>query len=240
MPKAKNKTTGVIYGLYDPRDGQLKYIGKTVDLKNRIANHLIPSVLKVNTKKNNWLKKIKELGLRPIVKILKECAFVELNYWEKEFIKKYKPIKNDTPGGDGWPVGRKQSSFTIKKLVKSTSKAVIARHKETEKELNFTSIASAARKLKTNQEQLHWCLRGNGLSCKSYYWRYANEEFVEPRKKKTYRTIVGTNLETGEKLLFEKIDDVKSLGFSPKCVQGVCSKEERKAHRGYSWEYLNE
>lgn len=45
-----------IYSLKDPRDYQIKYIGKTIDVNRRLKEHTKPYNLRTNSLKNNWLK----------------------------------------------------------------------------------------------------------------------------------------------------------------------------------------
>lgn len=53
-----------IYGLIDPRDGQLRYVGKTVQpLHNRLLRHV--STTCVTTHVYNWILSLKAEGLRP-------------------------------------------------------------------------------------------------------------------------------------------------------------------------------
>lgn len=59
--------TVYIYGLYDPRDGALRYIGKTIGLKVRFGLHMSETR---NTHKNQWLRQLRELGLKPEMRVL--------------------------------------------------------------------------------------------------------------------------------------------------------------------------
>jgi group I intron endonuclease len=94
-----------IYTLKDPRDYQVKYIGKTIDVNRRLKEHTKPYNLKTNSLKNNWLKHIIGLGHYPIMEILEECN--KLNWEEKEryWINYYRELgfdlKNMTNGGEG-------------------------------------------------------------------------------------------------------------------------------------------
>jgi hypothetical protein len=70
--------TGFIYGLLDPRDGMLRYVGQTVyRLKSRLSGHLHD--YKKLTKKGRWISELKALGLRPSIVLLGEYPRPELN-----------------------------------------------------------------------------------------------------------------------------------------------------------------
>jgi predicted GIY-YIG superfamily endonuclease len=61
-----------IYSLKDPRDYQIKYIGKTVDIDRRRKEH---SQIHRNKKsrKNSWVAHLVKNGMQPIMEILEEC-----------------------------------------------------------------------------------------------------------------------------------------------------------------------
>ncbi len=93
-----------IYGLRDPRDDVIKYVGKTNDLRKRLNYHL-KGAGRHQTPKNNWLLKLKSLGLKPEMMVLEE---VPENKWEDaerswiEFFRcKSDQLKNICDGGKG-------------------------------------------------------------------------------------------------------------------------------------------
>lgn len=91
-----------IYGLIDPRDNEVKYVGKTFRLDRRFKDHLIE---KGNTLKTAWIKKLKKLNLIPEMFILDETNIENCNFWEIYWINQMKcwgfNLKNMTKGGDG-------------------------------------------------------------------------------------------------------------------------------------------
>lgn len=56
----------------------------------------------------------------------------------------------------------------------------------------------------------------------------------ETMLKKTGKAVVGTNQQTGEKIKFNSVNDVVTLGFQPSCVSNCCNGK-RKSHGGYTW-----
>ena len=58
-----------IYGLVDPRDGEIYYIGKSDDPKRRLVEH-IGDVH--NKRKRQWIEELDVSGLRPIVIVLEK------------------------------------------------------------------------------------------------------------------------------------------------------------------------
>jgi hypothetical protein len=75
-----------IYGLIDPHNNKIKYIGKAKDPHNRFKSHLS----KPSTLLNPWFKKLKSEGKEPILTILEVVEKYNALDIEKEYIKKYK------------------------------------------------------------------------------------------------------------------------------------------------------
>ena len=93
------------YGLIDPRNGEMRYVGESKNLKQRLQRHCSPSKLKTNSHKNNWIKQVLATGLRPEI-ILLETYDTEQEALdaEVELIAYYRYIgcdlTNRTKGGD--------------------------------------------------------------------------------------------------------------------------------------------
>lgn len=92
-----------IYGLIDPYSFKVRYIGKTVRLKERLQNQLNE---KANTYRSHWLQHLKSKGKKPIQVVLQTLDDSE--DWQAAEIKwisiakKYNwPLVNCTDGGDG-------------------------------------------------------------------------------------------------------------------------------------------
>lgn len=95
-----------IYGLIDPRDNRIRYVGKTKrDLDKRLNEHLMNVYLKNNTYKNKWIKKLLKLQLCPIIILLEECNEngweLREEYWIRYYKDKYNDLTNATSGGEG-------------------------------------------------------------------------------------------------------------------------------------------
>jgi hypothetical protein len=63
------KPDWVIYGLADPRDGNVRYVGYTHNPNQRLQGH-IKHTSKQDTHPGRWLKNLKLQGLRPAMCIL--------------------------------------------------------------------------------------------------------------------------------------------------------------------------
>jgi hypothetical protein len=78
-----------IYGLKDPRNQEIKYIGSSYSPSKRLQEHIYDTK-REKTKKSNWIKKLLLLDLKPEIEILKNSNDEEYLYWESFFIKYFK------------------------------------------------------------------------------------------------------------------------------------------------------
>lgn len=78
-----------IYGLCDPGSSTIRYIGKTVNIKSRLAQHLYKA--QTTTYKMNpcavWIDELKLNGQRPDLIVLEETTEDEWEAKEQEWIK---------------------------------------------------------------------------------------------------------------------------------------------------------
>ena len=92
-----------IYALSDPRDGRVRYVGKTNNPKRRFESHIY-DMHGANPRKENWIKGLLRLDLKPDMSILEECADGEWEYrerhWIAEYRKQHDDLTNLTDGGD--------------------------------------------------------------------------------------------------------------------------------------------
>lgn len=51
------------------------------------------------------------------------------------------------------------------------------------------------------------------------------------------RSVIGTNIETGETVCFVCLNDSRMSGFDPACVCDCCQGKRNK-HKGYTWRYV--
>ena len=107
----------MIYGLVDPRNGQLRYVGKSTIGIARPRQHRRPYRLKTDyTWKANWIRKLLELGLDYNIVIIQEFDGAEILdkaeiFWIAYFRKMGFILTNLTNGGEG-TLGTKQSQET--------------------------------------------------------------------------------------------------------------------------------
>ena len=97
----------LVYGLIDPRDGQLRYVGKSTSGLARPRQHVQPAFLKRDRRhKGNWVRSLVALGMRPEVEVLEVHESAEtLAEAECFYIAYFRSLgcrlTNLTDGGEG-------------------------------------------------------------------------------------------------------------------------------------------
>jgi hypothetical protein len=90
----------LIYGLVDPRNNQIRYVGKTKQtLTKRLSQHLWNGN-KSNPHKFNWITQLKNENLKPIIIELEKCNEYNWVEREKHYINELNNLTNLTQGGE--------------------------------------------------------------------------------------------------------------------------------------------
>lgn len=117
-----------IYGLINPLDeNDLRYIGKTDNLKRRIKEHVNDAKkCKNNNWKNNWIRKLLNENIRPTIIVIDEIEEINWDYYEIFYIDLFRSfgfnLTNTHIGGSApppRPKGTKCSEETRKKMSKA-------------------------------------------------------------------------------------------------------------------------
>jgi hypothetical protein len=104
----------LIYLLRDPRDNRVRYVGKTINHKNRYRAHRAPSAQYCCAR---WLKELRSLGMLPTMEIIEtvppghDWAEREI-YWIAYWREREPDLTNTATGGQTAP-SMKQSALTI-------------------------------------------------------------------------------------------------------------------------------
>ena len=104
-----------IYALIDPRDGAIRYVGWTIDLKRRLRDHTKPSAITKRNYRANWIRSLREISMMPTMLMLQEGSGDGWQQAERRWISELRArgaqLTNTTDGGDGTP-GRHPSPET--------------------------------------------------------------------------------------------------------------------------------
>lgn len=94
-----------IYGLHDPRTGELRYIGATKDVAHRLLVHLRRCSMRANSPKNIWLRELISHNLKPTALVLEEANCANWRARERFWIARYRKagarLTNRNNGGEG-------------------------------------------------------------------------------------------------------------------------------------------
>lgn len=113
----------MIYVLVDPRDHEIRYVGKT-KFTNLIAkrdDHVYKALYaaKVNMPRYTWIRKLRRLGLTPDIVKVQDVDNQHINDAERYWITYFRDLgcalTNATPGGDGF-VGARHTEETKAKI----------------------------------------------------------------------------------------------------------------------------
>jgi hypothetical protein len=112
--------TILIYGLHDPRDGALRYVGKTKGtLRLRLAQHMTPRELRLQHRRAKWLRCLKTMGLKPEARVI-EVATADIwaereRYWIAFYRAQGADLVNGTDGGDGGATSKGQPCSEVRR-----------------------------------------------------------------------------------------------------------------------------
>lgn len=219
-----------IYSLIDPKDGSIKYVGKTNNIKKRTREHVRDEE---NNKKYAWIKSLKKINLQPEVFILEETNLDEANFWEIFWISQCKAwgfeLKNMTNGGDG-----SYGTIPWNKGLKGVFKHTVESKK----------LMSEWRKLNTIGEKNGFFGKKHSEESKKKQRekssiRRWSEEFKENRRgiknpncKKVYQYDLEGNLIRE----YEFGKEVIKFGFDSNIVSKVCRGINKK-HKGFIFSF---
>ena len=107
-----------IYALCDPDTKEIRYIGKSGDLKRRLYLHVWTAKTRAVTHKDRWVKSLLDQGKTPILEVLEECAEETWCAREKYWIARLENLTNILEGGEcgGGMKGRKLSAEAKAKI----------------------------------------------------------------------------------------------------------------------------
>jgi hypothetical protein len=166
----------LIYGLIDPRDGEIRYVGKSSNGLTRPRSHTHPNKLtKDQSPKGIWLRALAKINLQPSIIILDISTKEQLSFDERAWIRRLRErgvvLTNNSSGGEG--VGRSQSTRTrsllankLRKYWSDPIKRLAASRQRGGQAIRcsngrvFTSVREAARELNMSNGQINDVLRG--------------------------------------------------------------------------------
>lgn len=109
------RVEGVIYALCDPGSGEIRYVGRTIDLPQRLRRHRKAVRAGSRTHVHNWMRSVGA----PLVGVLARAPEADLNERERAWIASLRRggarLCNGTDGGEG-TAGHRHSAETRAKM----------------------------------------------------------------------------------------------------------------------------
>lgn len=161
------RTTTFIYALSCPISGEIKYIGKANNPKNRLSEH--KRMRDKNISKNNWIKNLLDNGLSPILNILEEVTLSEWKDKEKNYIIEFREsgnLFNLCGGANGSEFGNKTS------FDGSNARKIVCLSKEGNYIETFKSIKDSRKKYGSG---INSVLHGLTKTAYGFIWLYEDE-----------------------------------------------------------------
>jgi DNA-binding XRE family transcriptional regulator len=90
----------IIYALVDPRDGRVRYVGRSVNPAVRMIAHMNGLS---TSRKGRWLRELVAEGLTPLMKVLDETDWEHQKSVEYEWIERYRQLEPDLTNAHDCP-----------------------------------------------------------------------------------------------------------------------------------------
>lgn len=214
-----------IYSLEDPITNEIKYIGKTNNLKIRYSNHLCG---KDKSYKKNWITSLKNKNLKPLMKIIDRVPESEWEFWEIFYISLFKSwgfkLVNGSLGGlGGNNVGRSKV-----KVVAYTQTGDIYKI--------YNSIKEAKLENNCSSGNIVSACKGEINTVKGLIWRYEKDSFNKfniknLKKKEIIRYDLNNNI-------IEVYSSIKEASLNLNCKPSNISRVLRGERRKYKQSYF--
>lgn len=115
-----------IYGLVDPESNEIKYVGKTNNMKRRLYQHLQCRTDQKMTPVKSWIKSLLSKNNEPLMVVIEECSDKTWMDREKFWIAKLPNLKNMAEGGNEPHCPASVRKANAKKLNQNREKGIHA------------------------------------------------------------------------------------------------------------------
>jgi len=230
-----------VYGLINPINNSLFYIGLTNNLKRRLSEHVR---LKYNPNKDKIIEDIISKGYKPDIIELDSTDIIwnksknkfKHDLLEKEWIKRAKTcgnmLTNMTDGGSG--------------VLGEINEIVVYKYDENGNYLNkYKSLTEASKKNNVSISKLSLALNQKvNKSSKGYYWFTSKENTKGFKFKKTIKKkikIVSYDLEGNLYKVFNSQSEAERMtGIKSRQINKCLRQKNKKRAGDYQWFYYND
>lgn len=235
-----------IYTLSDI-NGDIRYIGKTSYLNQRLYSHIKECRTKRINHKINWIKSLLKKGEKPLISILDEVESDDWQFWECFWIEQFKQwgfnLTNQTNGGDGLH-GYKHSNFSINKMKqkfidnpnynKSSDKKYLIDKEELFQKyiIENLSIPKLSKLFGCSETTIFRNLKDNNISKDKNIWR---EQLATNQKVVLQYDLSGNFIREFDSVISISNEYGYNSGNIASCCRGIALSTN-----GYIWRYKDE
>lgn len=149
-----------IYALICPIKGKVRYVGKSVQVRERFLSHHIKGREgDTSYAKTRWVKKLLKLNLYPVLSIIETCnekTWIDKEkYWIKRLREEGHPLLNISEGGDSisyWK-GKKRSQETKDKIRLTKSGTTLSEEHKKKISESMIGVNTWAKGIKYSEER---------------------------------------------------------------------------------------
>jgi group I intron endonuclease len=223
--------TVFIYVLIDPISNQIRYVGKTTNIKRRVQRHINERFLH-DSYKDRWIRKLINDNFYPEIEMIDEVPKNNWGYWEQFYISYFKflgcSLTNGTIGGDA-PPSTKGRKHTIESKIKMSN---------TKKGRPIPWLNNGSERTDKHKENLSKSCKGRKSPNKGNTY---SDEFRKKLSESSTVKLKVRQLDLHGNLI--KVWDSISLAqktLQIRHISEVCrSVNYHKTSGGYRWEYNN-
>jgi hypothetical protein len=253
---APKKSDMFIYGLFDPRTREIRYVGQTAKGIARAWQHCGIHALKIdkNNHKRGWIQQLQAVGLKYEVDVLERCSSYEALdeaevFWIKHLLDIGVKLTNKSLGG----VGERPIHGRTDEQKLNCSKAHGGRAIQDELGNVYQTKMEAADKLNIAHQAITRVMNGKDRHAGGHTFSYVGEELPkkyvakgsrgpcsEETKLKISRKHGGKSFKDQYGTIYKTISEAaKLIGCSSKAVGNILNKR-KKSVKGFTFIYINE
>jgi len=135
-----------VYELIDPRNNEVRYVGKADFSADRLKSHVYSSRHRAKTHSQKWILSLLKENLRPDMRVIQKCfssenAMEAEKYWIKEYRLRGYNLCNHTDGGEGSTGMRHSEEAKIK--IRDANRAIVRSESWKHNHREATKISNA-------------------------------------------------------------------------------------------------
>ena len=220
-------TTFNFYVLIDPIDGFTKYVGRTVDPKNRFRNHIYEAKRNNRNKRERWIVSLLRKNLKPTMKVIYTltCSLNEAIQTEKTLVKKL--------NSKGYPLKNEPDNYLGAVL---TGTPVHQYSLDGDYIKTFTSAHQAGIETGVKDSNISLTCKGNRKRAGNYMWSFSKSErlktYNENWRSEKGKPVICIDKNGKETEFLTARIAAKQLNISWKKISSVCNGRQ-KTTNGY-------